>query len=215
MKSSVDFRLYLVTDRRQVSHGTLLSALAQFIASGGRAIQLRERDLNTREQLELIRAVERLSQAAETKLFINDRVDLTAIGKADGVHLRETSLPVPAARRIVGSDRLIGVSVHSEDGVAQAEAQGADFAVLGPIYETPSKREYGPPLGLHILERACRRVRIPVFAIGGMSASRAAEVRAAGAFGLAVISYILSAPDVGAATRELLSAVDPPDGRSP
>ena len=211
--SSVDFRLYLVTDRRQLAHGTLLSVLAQFIASGGRAIQLRERDLNTREQLDLTRGIQGLIESTGTKLLINDRTDLAAVGKADGVHLRQTSLPVPAARRIVGTDRLIGVSAHSVDGIVQAEAQGADFAVLGPIYETPSKREYGPPLGLHVLERACGRVRIPVFAIGGMSASRAGEVRGAGAFGLAVISYILGAPDAAAATRELLDAIDRSCGR--
>jgi thiamine-phosphate pyrophosphorylase len=206
--SSVDFRLYLVTDRHQVAHGTLLSALAQFIAAGGPAIQLRERDLHTRAQLDLTRKIRGLIQSSGTKLLINDRADVATVGQADGVHLRETSLPVSVARRIVGNDRLIGVSAHSVDGVAQAEAQGADFAVLGPIYETPSKREYGPPLGLHVLERACRRVQIPVFAIGGMSASRTSDVRRAGAFGLAVISYILAVSDVAAATRELLTALD-------
>jgi thiamine-phosphate pyrophosphorylase len=206
--SSVDFRLYLVTDRHQVAHGTLLSALAQFIAAGGPAIQLRERDLHTRAQLDLTRKIRGLIQSSGTKLLINDRADVATVGQADGVHLRETSLPVSVARRIVGNDRLIGVSAHSVDGVAQAEAHGADFAVLGPIYETPSKREYGPPLGLHVLERACRGVQIPVFAIGGMSASRTSDVRRAGAFGLAVISYILAASDVAAATRELLTALD-------
>jgi thiamine-phosphate pyrophosphorylase len=214
MKSSVDFRLYLVTDRRQIVDGTLLSVAAQFIASGGRAIQLRERDLSTREQLDLARAIQSLTQSTGTKLLINDRADLAAVGKTDGVHLRETSLPVPAARRVVGNDRLIGVSAHSVEGVVQADVQGADYVVLGPIFETPSKREYGPPLGLHVLERATRQVRIPVFAIGGMSASRVREVRNAGAFGVAVISYILGAADVAVATRELLSALDGACGTS-
>ena len=209
--SSVDFRLYLVTDRRQVAHGTLLSVLAQFIASGGRAIQLRERDLATRGQLDLARAIQELARSTGTKLLINDRADLVAVTNADGLQLRETSLPVPAARRVVGADRLIGASAHSVDGVVQAETQGADFAVLGPIYETPSKREYGLPLGLHVLEQACRRVRIPVFAIGGISAARAREVRGAGAFGLAVISYILAASDAASATRELFDAVERSD----
>jgi thiamine-phosphate pyrophosphorylase len=210
--SSVDFRLYLVTDRRQVAQGTLLSVLSQFIASGGRAIQLRERDLNTREQLELVRDIQGLSRTTGTKVVINDRTDLAAATNMHGVQLRETSLPVSAARRILGADRLIGVSAHSIDGVRQADMQGADFVVLGPIYETPSKREYGPPLGLHVLEQACRGARIPVFAIGGISASRAREARNAGAFGVAVISYILAASNAAAATRELLNAIDPTAG---
>ena len=138
---SVDFRLYLVTDRRRVRCGTLLSILTQFIASGGPAIQLRERDLSTREQLELARSIQGLIRSTGTKLLINDRADLAIISGADGVHLRETSLPASVVRRTVGAERLIGVSVHSVEGAAQAEAQGADFVVLGPIYETPAKRE--------------------------------------------------------------------------
>ena len=210
---SIDFRLYLVTDRRQITRGTLLSVLAQFIAAGGRAVQLRERDLDTRELLDLARAVGGLCESTGTKLWINDRADLAVVTNAAGVHLRETSLPVPAARRIVGCDRLIGVSTHSVDGATEAERLGADFLVLGPIYDTPSKREYGPPLGLRVLERACSRVRIPVFAIGGMTAERASQVRSAGAFGLAVSSYILGASDAAGATRELLHALEHAHGR--
>jgi thiamine-phosphate pyrophosphorylase len=209
---SVDFRLYLVTDRRQVRCGTLLSILTQFIASGGPAIQLRERDLSTREQLELARSIQGLIRSTGTKLLINDRADLAIISGSDGVHLRETSLPASVVRRTVGAERLIGVSVHSVEGAAQAEAQGADFAVLGPIYETPSKREYGPPLGLEVLERTCRRVHIPVFAIGGITIARAREALNAGAFGVAVLSAILAAPDAAAATRDFLNIIDRPNG---
>jgi thiamine-phosphate pyrophosphorylase len=102
---------------------------------------------------------------------------------------------------------LIGVSTHSADETARAEADGADFAVLGPIYDTPSKRGYGPPIGIATLEDACRRCRIPVFAIGGITPPRAFEVRRAGAFGVAVISAVLGAEDVGDAVRRLASAV--------
>jgi thiamine-phosphate pyrophosphorylase len=205
---AVDFRLYLVTDRGQVPDGTLLSVLAQYIASGGPAIQLRERDLSAQDQLSIIRAIQRLIGSTPTKLLINDRLDLVLSTSTHGVHLREDSLSAAVARRIAGPDRLIGVSTHSVDGVIQADAQGADFAVLGPIYETPSKRQYGSPLGLDVLEQACRIVRMPVFAIGGISPARARAVRQAGAFGVAVISSILCAADAAAATRELLSAVN-------
>lgn len=207
---SIDFRLYLVTDRHQTQGRPLLSVLARFIDAGGTAIQVRERDLDTGQLMALLQDVQCLARSARMTVFINDRVDLATAMNTDGVHLRETSLPVPAVRDIVGSSHLIGVSAHSIDGVVQAECQGADFVVLGPIYETPSKRGYGQPLGLAMLERACHRVNIPVFAIGGISIARAREVRSAGAFGVAVISAILAAADVAVATHEMLNAVAEP-----
>jgi thiamine-phosphate pyrophosphorylase len=97
--------------------------------------------------------------------------------------------------------------VHAVEEAVQAESQGADYIVLGPIYETPSKQMFGPPLGIHILEKACRLVRIPLIGIGGVTAPRAREMRRAGAFGVAVITAILGAADIESATRELLDAV--------
>lgn len=207
----INFRLYLVTDRRQVPHGSLLPVLAEFIAAGGPAIQLREKDLETRDILRLARAIKQAARRGTTKLFINDRADVAIVAQADGLHLRESSLPVPAARGLLGADGLLGVSIHSVEGAVRAEAEGADFVVLGPIYDTPSKRAYGAPLGLHVLEQACRQARIPVFAIGGITAERAREVRQSGAFGVAVISSILCAADVARATHELLDAVNRPE----
>jgi thiamine-phosphate pyrophosphorylase len=134
-------------------------------------------------------------------------MDLVLALGADGVHLRADSLPVAVARRLLGTDHLIGVSAHSVDDVVRAESDGADFAVLGPIYETLSKREYGPPIGVRALEEAGRRCRIPVFAIGGMTIARVAEVRRAGAHGAAVVSAILSAASIESATRQFLDAL--------
>ncbi|HET9888802.1 MAG TPA: thiamine phosphate synthase, partial [bacterium] len=111
------------------------------------------------------------------------------------------------ARRFVGPDRVVGVSTHSGEEVLRAESEGADYALFGPIYATPSKVSFGPPLGLHELETICARVRIPVLGIGGITAERARDVRNAGAFGVAVIAAILSAIDVERAARELVDAV--------
>jgi thiamine-phosphate pyrophosphorylase len=105
---------------------------------------------------------------------------------------------------------MIGVSAHSTDEVVRAESDGADFAVLGPVYETTSKLVFGPPIGLRAIEEASRRCRMPVFAIGGITASRVGEVRRAGAFGVAVVSSILSAGSVESATRQLLDALAAP-----
>ena len=203
---SVDFRLYLVTDRQQTAGRPLVSVVGRAVSAGVRAVQLRERDLPIRELLSLALDLQR--ELSDMQLFINDRVDLAVALGCRGVHLRESSLPASVVRTLVRPSQLLGLSVHSIQGAVAAERHGADFVVLGPIYDTPSKRAYGAPLGLQVLEQAARAVNIPIFAIGGMTASRTREVRQAGAFGVAVLSSILSASNVEAATEKFLSAIE-------
>jgi thiamine-phosphate pyrophosphorylase len=200
----VDFRLYLVTDRHQTLGRGLLPLVTQALNSGAGAVQLREKDLNSRELLGLGRDL--LSSTAQRRapLLINDRVDVALALGADGVHLRSDSMPVSVARRLLGPTRLIGVSAHSVDDVLDAASQGADFVVLGPIFATPSKQRYGPPIGVQVLTEAVQRVAVPIFAIGGVAAQHIPDVQRAGAFGIAVISAILGADDVSAATRLLV-----------
>ncbi len=203
----VDFRLYLVTDRRQTAGRPLAPLIQEALVAGLQAVQLRERDLGTRALLRLAGELLHLTRGRNAALLINDRADMVMGLGADGVHLRADSVPVSVARRILGAERLVGASAHSADDVVRAESEGADFVVLGPIYPTTSKLAYGAPIGVGPLEDAARRCRIPVFAIGGISAERVAEVTRAGAFGVAVISSILTAPHVGQATQHLLSAL--------
>lgn len=202
----VDFRLYLVTDRQQTAGRPLVSVLARAVRAGVRAVQLRERDLPARELHALARAIQR--ELPDARLFINDRVDVALALRAQGVHLRESSLPAEVVRGLLWPSQLLGLSVHSLDGVMAAEQHGADFVVLGPIYDTPSKRVYGLPIGLPLLEQAAKKVRVPIFAIGGITATRARAVRQAGAFGVAVVSSILSAVNIERATEDLLAAID-------
>ena len=205
--SRVDFPLYLVTDRHQTDGRPLIPLVEQAVAGGLRAVQVRERDMATRDLLAISQKLCAMMRARGGRVMINDRVDLVLALGADGVHLRADSLPVAVARRLLGADRLIGVSAHSADDVARAESDGADFAVLGPVHETPSKRGYGAPIGLRALEEATRRCRLPVFAIGGMTVARVEDVRKAGAYGVAVVSAILSAASVESATRQFLDAL--------
>jgi thiamine-phosphate pyrophosphorylase len=200
-------RLLVVTDRHQTSGRPLVPLLQRVLAAGTHAIQLRERDLSARELVTLAREVQAVTASRRSQLLINDRIDVALALEGVGVHLRSNSLPVSVARQLLGPQRLLGVSVHALDEVVQAESQGADYIVLGPIYETPSKQMFGPPLGIHTLEKACRLVRIPIIGIGGVTAARACEMRRAGAFGVAVITAVLGAADVVSATRELLDAV--------
>ncbi len=200
-------RLLVVTDRHQTNGRPLVPLLQRVFTAGAPAIQLRERDLSARELVTLAREVQAVPASRRSQLLINDRIDVAMALEGVGVHLRSNSLPVSVARQLLGAQRLLGISVHAVEEAVLGESQGVDYIVLGPIYETPSKQMFGPPLGIHTLEKACRLVRIPIVGIGGVTAVRAREMRCAGAFGVAVITAILGADDVESATRELLEAV--------
>ena len=201
----VDFSLYLVTDRHQ-THGRPLVPLLQSVFEAGLpAVQVREKDLNTRALLTLTHSIQQ-EAGRSTHVFVNDRIDIVLALGLGGVHLRTDSLPVRAARRLLGSGPLIGISTHGAEEVRRAEADGADFAVLGPIYDTPSKRPFGEPIGLGPLQEAAQHSRLLIFAIGGIMLDRVREVRSAGASGIGVITAILAAESPGQATAALLSA---------
>jgi thiamine-phosphate pyrophosphorylase len=200
----LESRLLVVTDRQQTNGRTLLAVLKQALKAGSPGIQLRERDLSSRDLLTLAREVQMLTASRGSQFVVNDRIDIALVLDGVGVHLRSNSLPISVARHLLGSHRLLGVSAHSVDEVVRAESDGADYVVLGPIYSTPSKQLFGLPLGLHQLEEACGKVRVPIIGIGGITAARVSEVRRAGAFGVAVIAAIVSAADVEGATRGLL-----------
>lgn len=202
-------RLLIVTDRHQTKGRPLVPLLQRVLSVSASAIQLRERDLSAKELVTLAREVQTVMASRRPQLLINDRIDVALALEGVGVHLRSNSLPVPVARQLLGGQRLLGISVHAVEEAVAAESQGADYIILGPIYETPSKQAFGPPLGIQTLEAACRLVRIPVIGIGGVTPARAREMRQAGAFGVAVITAILGAEDVESATRELLDAVTP------
>ena len=157
--------LYLVTDRHQVGEANFLKFLEKLIPCGGFMLQLREKDLSVRALLQLATIISKWTKSFRVPFLINDRVDVVMATQADGVHLRESSLPVQKARECLGPNRLIGVSVHSVKDAVAREQEGADFIVLGPIYNTSSKRAYGSPLGLSILQEATQMCRIPIFAI--------------------------------------------------
>ncbi len=203
----LESRLFLVTDRHQTKGRPLVPLLQRVLTAAAPAIQLRERDLSARELVTLALEVQAVTASRRSQLLINDRIDVALALEGVGVHLRSNSLPVSVARQVLGTQRLLGISVHAVEEAVQVESQGADYIVLGPIYETPSKQMFGPPLGIHTLERACRLVRLPIIGIGGVTAARAREMRRAGAFGVAVITAVLGAADVESATHELLDAV--------
>ena len=204
----VDFSLYLVTDRHQAGGRPLQEVVRAALRAGVRAVQLREKDLPTRPLLGLARELTDLARPYGARVLVNDRADVCLAAGSEGTHLPAAGLRPAAARRVLGPDRLIGASAHSADAAVRAETEGADFIVLGPIFDTPSKRAFGHPIGLGELERARMRCRVPLFAIGGVTAARVREVMKAGAHGVAVVGSVMAADDVERAARELLTALD-------
>ncbi len=204
----VDFSLCLVTDRHQTGGRPLLDVVRAALRGGVRAVQLREKDLPAGDLLALARDLTDLAKPYEARVLINERADICLAAGSAGVHLPATGLPVSVARGLVGPDRLIGVSAHSAEEAARAETDGADFVVLGPIFETPSKRAFGPPIGLRELERARTRCRVPLFGIGGITTDCVREVLTAGARGVAVIGSVMAAEDVEHAAREFLHVLE-------
>lgn len=205
--SSIDFDLYLVTDRHATAGRDLLWVLEQALEGGVRAVQLREKDLGGRELLELAHAVKRLCDGYGADLFINDRVDVALAADAAGVHLAANSMPVEAARGLLGPDRRIGVSTHSPEEVLAGAAAGADFVLFGPVYPTTSKLPFGDPQGPAALKAAADAASIPVFAIGGLKQRHIPEIKAHGTSRIALISAISEAPDPRAAAREMLATL--------
>lgn len=208
MKLKPDFDLYLVTDRNRTGGRILIETLRAALEGGVRAVQLREKDLPIREYLPLAESVRTLTHKFRARLFINDRVDVCLAIGADGVHLHRGSLPPGVVRKILGPDRLIGYSTHSYREAIEAGNAGVDFVVLGPVFDTPSKRGMGQAIGLGPLKTASKNARIPVFAIGGITPQHLEEVMETGVHGIAVISAILKAGEVKRASQELIRQME-------
>lgn len=203
-RSPREWGLYVITDRKQTLGRPLEEVVEAALKGGAKAFQLREKDLATRELCELAERLLHLTRPAGAVVLINDRVDVALAVGVQGVHLTQKSLPPSVARRLLGAPRLLGVSCHSLDEALEAQEGGADFILLGPIFFTPSKAPYGPPLGLEILKQVRPYIHLPIFAIGGINTANRAEVLAAGADGVAVISAVMAAPDVSEAVKALL-----------
>lgn len=202
----IDFRLYFVTDRHQTAGRPLVEVVHAALDGGVRAVQLREKDLLGGPLYRLAEQLRQLTYRYQARLLINDRIDVAVAVEADGVHLGQSSFPVATARRLLGAGKLIGVSTHTQTEIAAAH--GADFVVFGPVYFTPSKAAYGEPQGLERLRQAVHASALPVLAIGGIKREHVPAVLATGAYGIAVISAISSAPDPAAAARTLLAELD-------
>ena len=189
-----DYSLYLVTDRRLSLGRSTVEVVAAAVSGGVTCVQLREKHCSTREFLEEARRVRELLVGTGVPLIINDRLDVALAVGADGVHLGQNDMHISDARRLVGERLVIGISAESVADAIRAEAEGADYIGVSPVFTTPTKMDTAPPLGLEGLREIRRAVSLPLVAIGSIRHDNAAEVLRAGADGLAVVSAIVSAP---------------------
>jgi thiamine-phosphate pyrophosphorylase len=203
LRKTVDYSLYLVTDRRLAKGRTTLDIVRAAVRGGVTCVQLREKTCSTREFIAEALAIRDFLNARGIALIINDRVDIAQAVGADGVHLGQSDIPLDIARSLVGASMLVGISVESLDEAVQAEAGGADYLGISPIYPTPTKTDTAPPLGLQGLRAIRRAVNLPLVGIGGLNQQNAAPVIRHGADGIAVVSAIVAATDPEQAARQL------------
>jgi len=199
-----DFDFYLVTDRSQTQGRDLTWVLERSLEGGVRAVQLREKNLDGKELFLLAERVRKLTQSYAARLFLNDRIDVALAVDADGVQIGQASLPIATARALLGPRRMIGVSTHALEEALEAERNGADFVLFGPIYFTPSKAAYGAPQGLTALKKIVAKISLPVYAIGGIKPENLTATRQLGVRGVALISAVMGAEDPKGATEKIL-----------
>jgi len=184
---------------------TAIAAAA--LAGGADMIQLRDKRGDLRALLPQARAIQALCRAHGAIFIVNDRLDLALATGADGVHVGQDDLPAGAARRLLGPDKILGVSAHDREQAEAARAAGADYIGFGPMFPTGTKDTGYTPRGLGSLREVRAAVRLPILAIGGITLETAADVIAAGATAPAVISAIVTAPDIAAAAAAFRARV--------
>lgn len=188
-----------ITDQSALSHGfdSFLQLIEIAVSAKVSAIQIREKQLSARTLYELTKQAAQITKRSETRLLVNDRADIALAAGADGVQLTTVSLPTSIIKQHFPSDFIIGVSTHSLAEVQTAQNEGADFAVLGPIFDTPSKRIYGKPIGLKKLKEVSDTLSpFPIIAIGGIDFNNTNKVFENGASGIAAIRLLNDAANL-------------------
>lgn len=205
--SQIDWSVYLVTDNRQLGERSLEEVVRASIRGGAGVVQYRDKQSSTRVMVEKAARLRAFCRQAGVCFLINDRIDVALAVEADGVHLGQDDMPLVLARKILGPDRCIGVTVHNLEELKQAEAAGADYLSAAPVFATTTKPDHQQPLGFEGVKRLALAAQKPLVAIGGIDPTNAAGVISSGARGVCVVSAVMAAVDPEQATRALYAVV--------
>lgn len=199
----MDLSLYLVTDRTLAAGRALTDIVRDAVRGGCTMVQLREKDCSTREFLNEALALRQILNGTGVPLIINDRIDIALAADADGVHIGQSDMPYAEARRLLGANRIIGLSVESFEDIDVANSLDVDYIGISPIFSTPTKNDTATPFGLEGTREAVRRSVHPSVAIGGIHLNNISDVLATGVNGVAVVSEIIAAHDPYKAARQM------------
>jgi thiamine-phosphate pyrophosphorylase len=202
MKNSVDYTLYLVTDRGLLQGRSLEKAVEEAILGGVTLVQLREKDIDTRDFYNIALKIKAITSKYNVPLIINDRVDIALAVDADGVHVGQSDMEAKIVRKLIGEEKIIGVSARNLDEAMEAEKQGADYLGVGAIFGTTTKKD-AKNVSIEELKRIKSTVSIPVVAIGGISKENVSLLKDTGIEGISVISAILAEENIKEASKNL------------
>jgi thiamine-phosphate pyrophosphorylase len=202
------WNLYVITDEKLGKKRSHLDIAKAAIAGGAEVIQLRDKKASSKKLFQTAIILRKLAQQNKVSLIINDRLDIALAVNGDGVHVGQTDIPAHVTRKLIGPDKILGVSACSVEEALEAEAQGADYLGVGPIFEARgTKTDARAPLGLSLLNLLREKCKIPLVAIGGINQDNVKEVIQAGATAAAIISAIVSSEDIQSTTRSIIEII--------
>jgi thiamine-phosphate pyrophosphorylase len=204
----IDWKLYFIADFESSKEKDLIWIINEAVKGGATIVQLRVKSLSTRNFLEIGKKIFFFLKKERIPLIINDRVDIALALDADGVHLGQQDMPLQLARKILGKEKIIGISVNNVHEALEAEKGGANYIGVGPVFPTMTKPDIRTPLGIEGLRKIRKKIKIPIIAIGGINKNNVREVYSTGVNGVAVVSAIISSPDPCKSTRQLIKEIN-------
>ncbi|WP_315109233.1 thiamine phosphate synthase [Clostridium intestinale] len=204
MKSNIDYTVYLVTDRDVLKGRDLCEAIEASIKGGVTLVQLREKDISSLDFYNLAVAVKKITDKHNVPLIINDRIDIALAVDAAGVHVGQSDIPTKVARKIIGEDKILGISAATLEEAKLAEAEGADYLGIGAVFPTDTKKD-ARSVSIELLGEIKKSLTVPVVGIGGINENNAELLKESKIDGIAVVSAVLGKEDIEQAARNMLA----------